>query len=188
MAGRIYLTQERMERCVRGVDKMGRGEKTTFEEEDALFTLWHEITHNRNKPGAMPLTKRDERYMELANEFVARKTLPEFFEALGGELQTKELMTNVVSSGYNTITRNFDALIDATRADRTVVTKAVQEALFNRPYDEQQKGLVDALLKGGAQRKGKPLTRKQVNGCLKAVIELKEDEMRDALEVLFAID
>lgn len=136
----------------------------------------------------MPLTKKNERYMELANEFVARKTLPEFFEALGGELQAKELMTNVVSSGYNTITRNFDALIDATRADRAVVTKAVQEALFNRPYDEQQKGLADALLKGGAQRKGKPLTRKQINECLGACLDMQEAEMRNALKILFSID
>lgn len=98
--------------------------------------------------------------MELANEFVTRNTLSEFFGALGGELHAKELLTNRVSTGYNRMVRNFDALIDATSADRETVTQAVQEALFNTPYDKQKEGLVQSLVKGGAKKKDGTVLKK----------------------------
>ena len=160
MDGRIYLTRERMERSIGGINRISEGAAATFEQEDALATLWHEITHNRNKPGNMRMGKTETRYMELANEFVARNTLPEFFEALGGQLQAKELMTNRTSTGYNRMVRNFDALIDATSADRETVTQAVQEALFNTPYDKQKEGLVQSLVKGGAKKKDGTVLKK----------------------------
>lgn len=139
MDGRIYLTPERMQRAIDGINRMSEGTAATFEQEDALSTLWHEITHNRNKHGNMRLGKTETRYMELANEFVTRNTLSEFFGALGGELHAKELLTNRVSTGYNRMVRNFDALIDATGADRKTVTEAVQDALFNTPYDNRKR-------------------------------------------------
>ena len=160
MDGRIYLTRERMERSIGGINRISEGAAATFEQEDALATLWHEITHNRHKPGNMRMGKTETRYMELANEFVARNTLPEFFEALGGQLQAKELMTNRTSTGYNRMVRNFDALIDATSADRETVTQAVQEALFNTPYDKQKEGLVQSLVKGGAKKKDGTVLKK----------------------------
>lgn len=147
-----------------------------------MATLWHEITHNRNKPGRVHLGEQARRYMELANEFVARKTLPEFFEALGGELQTKELMTNRVSTGYNRMVRNFDALIDATGADRKTVTQAVQEALFNDPYDKQKQGLVNALVKGGAKQGDTPLKKRQIATYIEATQRMPEDAFKKLLK------
>lgn len=185
MDGRIYLTSERMEHCIAGINGISEGMEATFEQEDALATLWHEITHNRNKVGNMRTGATATRYMELANEFVARKTLPEFFGALGGELKNKELIVNRVSTGYNTMVRNFDTLIDATGADRDVVTQAVQEALFNRPYDKQKGGLVDALAKGGAKRGDAPLKKQQIATCLEAVRRMPESEFKELLEEFF---
>lgn len=161
MDGRIYLTPERMQRAIDGINRMSEGTAATFEQEDALSTLWHEITHNRNKHGNMRLGKTETRYMELANEFVTRNTLSEFFGALGGELHAKELLTNRVSTGYNRMVRNFDALIDATGADRKTVTEAVQDALFNTPYDKQKEGLVKSLIKGGAKKKDGTVLKKE---------------------------
>lgn len=184
MDGRIYLTAERMERSISGVSRIAKGEKATFEEEDALATLWHEITHNRNKPGNMRLGTVATRYMELANEFVARKTLPEFVEALGGELQAKELVTNRASTGYNIMVRNFDALIDATRADRDTVTQAVQKALFETPYDKQKQGLINALIKGGAKKDDTPLKKQQIAVCLEAARRMPEDEFKELLQMI----
>lgn len=185
MDGRIYLTAERMERSISGASRIAKGGKATFEEEDALATLWHEITHNRNKPGNIRLTKQAIQYMELANEFVARKTLPEFFEALGGELKAKELVTNRVSTGYNRMVRNFDALIDATGADRNTVTQTVQKALFENRYDRQKQGLVNALIKGGAKRGDTLLNKQQIAACMEACRCMKEDEFKELLKELF---
>ncbi len=182
MDGRIYLTQERMERSIRGINRIAEGVNATFDEEDALATLWHEIMHNRNKPGNMRLGKTETRYMELANEFVARKTLPEFFKALGGELQTKELTVNRTSTGYNRMVRNFDTLIDATQADRETVTEAVKDALFNTPYDRQKEGLVKSLLKGGAKRKdGTVLKKGELGQWIKYCVDFHEDLFKNML-------
>lgn len=187
MDGRIYLTAERMKHSIGGVNNLAAGVSATFEQEDALVTLWHEITHNRNKVGNMRLGTIATRYMELANEFVARKTLPEFFEALGGELKNKELMTNRVSTGYNTMVRNFDALIDASGANRTSVTRAVQETLFNTPYDKQKAGLVDALLKGGAKKKdGVLLTKKHATIFIEACQRLGREDFQELMKELFS--
>lgn len=57
--------------------------------------------------------------------------------------------------------RNFDALIDATGADRKTVTEAVQDALFNTPYDKQKEGLVKSLIKGGAKKKDGTVLKKE---------------------------
>lgn len=185
MDGRIYLTPERMDRCIAGINGIADGTGVTFEQEDALVTLWHEITHNRNKVGNMRIGVTATRYMELANEFVARKTLPEFFGALGGELKNKELIVNRVSTGYNTMVRNFDVLIDATGADRDVVTQAVQEALFNRPYDKQKGGLVDALIKGGAKLHDTPMTKKHASVCIEACQQLTEKDFETMIHEIF---
>ena len=182
MDGRIYLTPERMERSIRGINRIAEGVNATFDEEDALATLWHEIMHNRNKPGNMRLGKTETRYMELANEFVARKTLPEFFKALGGELQTRELTVNRASTGYNRMVRNFDTLIDATQADRETVTEAVKDALFNTPYDRQKEGLVKSLLKGGAKRKdGTVLKKGELGQWIKYCVDFHEDLFKNML-------
>ncbi len=185
MDGRIYLTAGRMTHSIEGVNNLAAGVSATFEQEDVLVTLWHEITHNRNKVGNMRMGATSVRYMELANEFITRKTLPEFFEALGGELTHKELMTNRRSTGYNTMVRNFDALIDATGADRKAVTEAVKDALFNRPYDKQKTGLVDALVKGGAKLHGTPMTKKHASVCMEACQQLTEKDFEKMIREIF---
>ena len=182
MDGRIYLTPERMQRAIDGINRMSEGTAATFEQEDALSTLWHEITHNRNKHGNMRVGRMETRYMELANEFVTRNTLSEFFGALGGELHAKELLTNRVSTGYNRMVRNFDALIDATGADRKTVTEAVQDALFNTPYDKQKEGLVKSLIKGGAKKKdGTVLKKGELGQWMKDCKECSETYFTDLL-------
>lgn len=176
MDGRIYLTEERMRYSIDGVNHLAAGEDVLDREADALATLWHEVTHNRNKPGNMLLTSTERRYMELANEFVARKTLPDFFNAMGGELKQIELTRTRPSTGYNSMVCNYDTLIDATGADREIVTEAVQSALFNMPYNKQKEGLVDALLKGGAKKKdGTTLKKRDINGWLKDCREHSEE-------------
>ena len=76
MDGRLYLTKDRLGWVKSALGKIGskRSADITDKEADGMATFWHEITHNRNKPGLMSLTKDERKFMELANEFVARKT------------------------------------------------------------------------------------------------------------------
>ncbi len=80
--------------------------------------------------------------------------------------------------------RNFDALIDATRADRDTVTQAVQKALFETPYNKQKQGLINALIKGGAKKDDTPLKKQQIAACLEACRIMNEDEFKKLLQMI----
>ena len=171
MNGNIDMTRERLDRVLSGLTKLRQGGEVSFEEADALATFWHEITHNRNKPGNEYLTTLARRYMELANEFVARKTLPEFYESFGGKMQHPEFMDDRQSTGYNTWVRNYCSLIRKTGADPDKVLDAVREHLFNEHYSQQAAGLVKAIKDSGATKAdGTPLKvteiKTLVKGCL----------------------
>lgn len=176
MRGLIALTKERLDNVLAGLTKVRQGKEVSFDEADALATFWHEITHNRNKPGNMRMTQLQTRYMELANEFVARKTLPEFYEGVGGEMQHHEFMDNRQSTGYNTWVRNYCKAIEQTGADADGVLAAVREHLFTQPYTEQMKGLTNALIGNGARKTdGTKLKKSEANDILKRCIRYDED-------------
>jgi hypothetical protein len=73
-----------------GVDKLleGKGEEITAREAGSTLTYWHERTHNLPKALlSQAMFEGDQkRIMELATEFYARKTLPEFYKMFGAEL------------------------------------------------------------------------------------------------------
>jgi len=161
MNGLIAMRGDRFNRVIAGLNKVKRGQDLSFEEADALATLWHEITHNRNKKGNMRLTNPQTRYMEMANEFVARKTLPEFYTRLGGKMQHPEFMENRDSTGYNDWVLHYDTIIKETGAKAEDVLTAVRKHLFEGSYDDQATGLVNALYTAGAKKKdGKTALKK----------------------------
>lgn len=171
MNGLIVLTQERMDGVLSGISKVRRGQEITVKEADAMATLWHEITHNRSKAGNTRMNRTQTKFMELANEFVARKTLPEFYEGLGGKIQYPEFMEDRRSTGYNSMVKCYDRLIELTGTDPVKVLDDVKAHLFNQPYDKQQNGLVTALYKNGAMTSdGRKLKKTELNklvgGCL----------------------
>lgn len=172
MRGSITLTKERLTHVLQGLTKIRQGGEVSFEQADALATFWHEITHNRNKNGDEYLTKLAIDYMELANEFVARKTLPEFYKSFGSKMQYPEFMETRESTGYNTMVRNYCKLIEKTGANAKGVLKEVQEHLFNEHYSQQVKGLTKALQKNGATK---------LDGTKLKITEIKE-LVRDCLE------
>lgn len=152
MRGLIALTKERLDLVLSGLNQMRKGGEVSFEQADALATFWHEITHNRNKNGNMHLTKMQREQMELANELVSRNTLSEFYEGCGAKLQHGELQNDRQSTGYNTMVRNYCAIIRETGANFEGVVKDVKTHLFNGDYDKQGDGLVKALLNNGATK------------------------------------
>lgn len=180
MKGRIALTKERLDHVLSGLNKLRRGGEVSLAEADALATFWHEITHNRNKKGNMHLTRLQSERMELANELVARHTLPEFYKAFGAKMQHAELQTDRKSTGYNTMVRNYCTLIRETGADYEGVIRQVKEHLFDGRYDQQGEGLVKALIKGGAARAdGSKLKVNEAKKLLQVCSGLREEHFEE---------
>lgn len=145
MRGDIYLTKPKFQDVIDGFNNIRSGKPTTLKQEDSISTLHHEMWHNANKPGLIRMTVDQTKTMELANEFVSRKTLPEFMEKLGGKLQNKILIDSRESTGYNKMVVNYDSLIDWSKADKAKVLETVKDHLINGKYDNQIEGLVKAI-------------------------------------------
>lgn len=171
MDGRTYLTKDRLGYVKAALGKIGskRSADITDDEADGMATFWHEITHNRNKRGNMVLTDTQRSYMELANEFVARKTLPEFYKTLGcKETPHPQYITNRNSTGYNRMVNNYDFVIQRLGLDADKVLAAVRKNLYNEVYSDQQTGLRQGLIDGGIKRAdGSKVKISELNKILK---------------------
>lgn len=171
MDGRTYLTKDRLGYVKVALGKIGskRSADITDDEADGMATFWHEITHNRNKRGNMVLTDTQRKYMELANEFVARKTLPEFYKTLGcKETPHPQYITNRNSTGYNRMVNNYDFVIQRLGLDADKVLAAVRKNLYNEVYSDQQTGLRQGLIDGGIKRAdGSKVKISELNKILK---------------------
>ncbi|UWH95577.1 MAG: minor capsid protein 2 [Bacteriophage sp.] len=169
MDGRISLRPERVEYVKSAMAKIGQGKSNeiTFEEADAMATFWHEITHNRNVPGNMWITSTQTDIMEMMNEFVARKTLPEFYAKMGCPTTPHpEFITNRASTGYNRRVIGYDFVIQKLGLDPDKVLKSARKNLFELKYSEQETTAIQALLDGGLDKfkgaNGKKLGKAQI--------------------------
>jgi len=167
MDGKIWLKPDRIKKTVSAIDKLQNGKEITFDEADAVSTLWHEITHNRNKPGWVKMTSKQVRYMELANEFVSRNTLSEFYGAFGSKLQHAELVTNRISTGYNRMVKNYQTVIEKVGLKKDDVIDKVKDHLFNGKYDNQRSGLIEAL-DGAKKSNGTLLGKSEISELVDA--------------------
>lgn len=170
MDGRISLTPDRLERVKSALSKIGSGKPKdiTFEEADAMATFWHEITHNRNVPGNMRTTSTQTDVMEMMNEFVARKTLPEFYAKLGcKDVPHPEFITNRASTGYNRRVLGYDFVIQKLGLDAKKVLASAKKNLFTLKYSEQETTATQALVDGGLDTfkgaNGKKIGKAQLN-------------------------
>ena len=180
MDGQISLKPERLANVKSALGKIGQGksEDITFDEADAMATLWHEITHNRNKPGNVRRTATQTDVMEMMNEFVARKTLPEFYAKLGcHKTPYPEFINNRKSTGYNRRVLGYDFVISRLGLDARKVLASAKKNLFELKYTEQETTAIQALLDGGLDKfkrvDGKPIgmaqLKKIVAYCRKGV-------------------
>lgn len=182
MDGHIWLASDRLQDVLSGISKLRQGKDVSFDEAKSMATLWHEITHNRNKWGNMPRTNIQVHYMEMANEFVARKTLPEFYEGVGGKMQHPILMDDR-DNGYNTWVRNYCKAIKQTGADADGVLAVVREHLFNQKITDQKEGLTSALLQGGAHRSdGAKLTERAASNIVAKCLRINETDFKEFVE------
>ena len=120
--------------------------------------------------------------MELANEFVSRKTLPEFYNAVGGKMQHEALMSDRPSTGYNRWVRNYCKAIEKTGADQDGVLADVREHLFSEAYTDQATGLASALINNGAKKAdGSKLKKVEANKIVKNCLEYSEGLFEELL-------
>ncbi len=170
MDGRTYLTASRLKLVKSALGKIAAAASDTITESeaDAMATFWHEITHNRNKPGNMRLTTAERRYMELANEFVARKTLPEFYGELGcAKTPQDQFINNRASTGYNGMVKAYDSVITKCSLDADKVLDGVRKHLYNEKYTDQLTGLKNGLIAGGLKHlDGTPAKPSELNKIL----------------------
>ena len=128
-----------------------------------MATLWHEITHNRNIPGNCHTTTTQTDVMEMMNEFVARKTLPEFYSKMGCPATPQN---NRDSTGYNKRVIGYDFVINKLGLDPDKVLQSAKKSLFNLKYTKQEKTAIQALLDGGLDKfkgaNGKKLKKTQI--------------------------
>ena len=155
--GNIKLTKERMAKIISAFTKIGQGRSAdiTEQEADAMATYWHEITHNRHKTLTSAGAGKSEtrKYMELANEFVARKTLPEFYSTLGcAKTPHPQFIDDRGSTSYNVMVNNYDGVIKTLKLDAGKTLGAVRTYLFNEDYATQKTGLIEGLKAGGIRK------------------------------------
>lgn len=173
MDGRIYLTADRLTLVRSALGKIGQGlsKDITEKEADAMATFWHEITHNRHQNSVSSAYaggkySKSRSYMELANEYVARKTLPEFYSTLGCKTTPHpQFMTNRSSTGYNRMVNNFDGVVKKLGLDEAKVLEAIRKHLFTEDYATNLDGLYKGLVAGGI---------KKADGTMPKVSEIKE--------------
>ena len=133
-------------------NKLAEGKPLTWEEEYACESLWHEITHNRQKSAPLGRNTAASRYMETVTQWTARRTYHEMLESLGGKA-THQTDIKKNGLGYGYWIRNFDRLLDALGVDDSVMLPFMQEIITTLPMDKYGKALVDFLSKESGVKK-----------------------------------
>ncbi len=105
--------------------------------------------------------------MEMMNEFVARKTLPEFYAKLGcAKTPHPEFINNRESTGYNRRVLGYDFVISKLGLDPAKVLASARKNLFGLDYTQQETTAIQALLDGGMDKfrrlDGKPIGKAQM--------------------------
>ena len=182
MNGRLLLTQDIKDKVMSALGKIGKGQSAniTREEAQAIGTFWHEITHNRHitttdRGNAGKRGSTTVKEMELANEWVARHTLDEFYSTLGvKKTPYPEFMTNRDNTSYNSMVTNYDYAIDKLGLDRTKALATVKQYLFNGNYITQAEGLKNGLLDAGIKKAdGSTPTAREMTSLLVKIRDLE---------------
>lgn len=175
MYGKIWLTEEIMNNCLKAFNKIKNGESFNIgNEEDvalakSLSTLWHEINHNMHdlnkdfvknietgKMEYIQLSETQRKYMETANEFISRKTLDDFYKKLtdNGDIDKykkvyEPFMSDRDNTGYNRWVVRYQKAIKEYKLNEDVVINTVKKGLHDGDYHNQRYNLINGLYEGG---------------------------------------
>lgn len=149
MDGTINLHRKIHDLCVSAFEKLRLGKNLSENECRAIGTLWHEMTHNRHKLNGgifhRPPGKSLD-YMEMANEFVARKTLPELFGLIGAKSAPyKQFMISRDNCGYDDWVVRLDTALDTFGVNKDSFLKQARTDLFDGNYDMQKELLANNM-------------------------------------------
>ena len=149
MDGTINLHRKIHNLCVSAFEKLRLGTNLSEDECRAIGTLWHEMTHNRHKLNGgifhRPPGKSLD-YMEMANEFVARKTLPELFGLIGAKSAPyKQFMISRDNCGYDDWVVRLDTALDTFGVNKDSFLKQARTDLFDGNYDMQKELLANNM-------------------------------------------
>jgi hypothetical protein len=155
--GNISLRKDEYESFLNAVDKLmqGKGGEITATEAGATLTYWHERTHNLSKSllSQAKFKGEQEKEMEMATEFLAIKTLPDFYKQFNAETPVK---INI-SSNYSNMVGNYqkavDKLVKIGGINENDVILKIKNHIINGKWENQRVGLIDALY--GAKINGK---------------------------------
>lgn len=156
--GVIMLTPKREKFVRSAMSKIGNGVYNTITEKeaDAMATYWHEITHNRNHTNSLTgLTDaecdKNTPYMECANEYIARETMEEFYNALGCPIpdKAKPFMVTRLSTGYQNDVEKLQNLIKILQCNKQQMNSILQDKLFKGSYANLKDGIATALYYSG---------------------------------------
>ena len=180
MDGSIKLKSKIANDCVSAFEKLRLGKNITEEEATSMATLWHEMTHNRHKRKSwieIATNKKETKYMEMANELVARNTLGEFYNMLGlKENPFKALEKFRENTGYNPWVVGLQAASEILGIDRKVFVSQVADGLFNKEYGNQRMSIVQVLMNNV-----KELQEKEAKKIVDYCIGIKGYEFKDGI-------
>ena len=150
MDGSIKLNSKIAKDCVNAFEKIRLRESLTEDEATSMAVLWHEMTHNRHKRTSwieLATNAKETKYMEMANELVARNTLGEFYRMLGlKENPFKSLEKFRSNTSYNPWVVGLQSASEMLGIDRKVFVDGVADSLFNKAYNNQRISLSQVLL------------------------------------------
>lgn len=124
-------------------NKLAKGESLEWLEEYAIESLWHEITHNRQRYGS-PGKGAANRTMETVTQWTARRTYPDFLKSLGGKATHLDSIKKE-GLGYGGYLRNFDRLLQAIGAEEGQVLQGMQKIIDTYKMDEYTNPLSSLL-------------------------------------------
>jgi hypothetical protein len=189
-SGNIYLRKDQYEAFNNAVDKLMRGKanEITPSEAQATLTYWHERTHNlsNNSLQAVKFKNKEEDFMELATEFVAQKTLPNFYKMFNAKMPSKINM----SSRYQTMVRNYRTVVDKLSEigglnSQEVINK-IKNHIIKGEWDDQKNGLVNALY--GAKINGKIIDKKTLGKIINDAYKYGDFQFERKMNKLLGID
>lgn len=180
MDGSIKLKSKIANDCVSAFEKLRLRKNITEEEATSMATLWHEMTHNRHKRKSwieIATNKKETKYMEMANELVARNTLGEFYNMLGlKENPFKALEKFRENTGYNPWVVGLQAAYEILGIDRKVFVSQVADGLFNKEYGNQRMSIVQVLMNNV-----KDLQEKEAKKIVDYCVGIKGYEFKDGI-------
>lgn len=156
-------------------NKLAKGKELAWNEEYAMESLWHELTHNRQKHGH--LGKKDEHkrlVMELFTQWTARRTYPQFLEALGGKA-VHQASIKAKGLGYNVTVPNFDTLLRALKIKEEDVLPLMLKTMDTTATPDYGAELLAMLAR---------LSGRDVKTLEKAVKNLGSDKYEEGLKTL----